>query len=362
MPESDHPPQPEQGRSAAEPEDPLDRRATLDALTAPELLETIEVLLLGGPPVYTRREVARRCDVPVEVAEQLWHSLGFPRSADDAVVFTEADARALEQTMWLIRAGILDEDSQAAMVRTWGRSFARLAEWQTSLLASIAVASDDPEARLEELASEVIPLVDALQSYTWRRHLFSASSRLLLRPSDTEELRAVGFVDIVGYTTQSKNLGDAELVALVEHFEDVAAGTITDHGGQLIKTIGDEVLFTADTAVEGARVARELVERHARDEQFPEVRAGVAYGAVVSRLGDVFGPTVNIASRLTSLSRPGSVLVDQGMREALVEGDEDETEFALRRVCRTSVKGYHRLEPWRLKRPKGAAKPGADAD
>jgi adenylate cyclase len=334
----------------------------LSSLAAPELLEAVEALLLGGPPTYTRSEVAERCGVPMEVAEQLWHSLGFPHPADDAVVFTEADATALEQTMRLIRAGILDEDSQAAMVRTWGRSFARLAEWQTSLLAGIAVASDDPEARMEELAVDVIPLVDALQSYIWRRHLFSASSRLLMRPSETEELHAVGFVDIVGYTTQSKNLDDAELVALVEHFEDVAASTITDHGGQLIKTIGDEVLFAADTAEQGGRIAQALVERHDADEDFPEVRAGVAFGPVVSRLGDVFGPTVNIASRLTSLSRPGAVLVDQGMREALVEADPDGHEFRLSRVRRTAVKGYSRLEPWRLKRAKEAAKRHASDD
>ncbi|MDQ6641454.1 MAG: adenylate/guanylate cyclase domain-containing protein [Actinomycetota bacterium] len=335
--------------------------AAVKALSAPELLEATEVLLLGGPPVYTRVEVAQKCDVSVQVAEQLWHSLGFPHFGDDAVVFTEADVRALEQTLRLIRAGILDEDSQAAMVRTWGRSFARLAEWQTSLLASIAVAADDPEARMEELAIDVIPLVDTLQSYIWRRHLFSASSRLLLRPSDTEELHAVGFVDIVGYTTQSKNLTETELVSLVEHFEDVATSTVTDHGGQLIKTIGDEVLFAADSPTEAARIACKLVDRHSTDKEFPQVRAGVAYGPVVRRLGDVFGPTVNIASRLTSLSKPGAVLVDKGMREALQSGDEDEEEFRLRRVRRASVKGYHRLEPWRLKRGKSAARSGADA-
>lgn len=73
--------------------------------------------------------------------------------------------------------------------------------------------------------------------------------------------------------------------------------------------------------------------------------------AVVRRLGDVFGPTVSIASRLTSLSRPGRGArrpVDAGV---LVEGDPDEAEFRLRKVRRTSVMGYHRLEPWRLKRP-----------
>ena len=119
--------------------------AVLGRLTGPELLEAVEVLLLGGAPALTRVEVAERAEVPIDVAERLWHSLGFPRADDDEVVFTEADLRALKQTMRLIDAGILDEDSQAAMVRTWGRSFARLAEWQTSLLAGLAVAADDPE-------------------------------------------------------------------------------------------------------------------------------------------------------------------------------------------------------------------------
>ncbi len=328
--------------------------AVVGQLTGPELLEAVEVLLLGGAPEFTRAEVAERAEVPIDVAERLWHSLGFPHAQADAVMFTEADARALEQTMQLIRGGILDEDSQAAMVRTWGRSFARLAEWQTTLLAGLAVAADDPQARMEELAVDVIPLVDSLQSYIWRRHLFSASSRLLMRPSDQESVQSVGFVDIVGYTTQSKNLSETELVALVEHFEEVATSTVTDHGGRLIKTIGDEVLFAADTAADGARIARALVDRAADDEAFPQVRAGVAYGPVVSRLGDVFGPTVNIASRLTSLSRPGKVLVDRGMNDALAELDPDEDEFRLSRVRRTSVKGYSRMEPFRLKAPRGS--------
>lgn len=337
-------------------EGPTGDERVLGALTGAELLEAVEALLLGGPPVLTRAEVAARADVPLDMAEALWHSLGFAHAPDDAVVFTESDVRALEQTMRLIRAGILDEDSQAAMVRTWGRSFARLAEWQTSLLASIAVAADDPEARLEELAVDVIPLVDSLQSYIWRRHLFSASSRLLLRPTDPEAVQAVGFVDIVGYTTQSKNLNETELVALVEHFEEVATSTVVDNGGRLIKTIGDEVLFVADSALEGARIARSLVDRAGEDEDFPEVRAGVAYGPVVARLGDVFGPTVNIASRLTSLARPGRVLVDPGLRDALGEEDPDEAEFRLRRVRRTSFKGYARFEPWQLKPARGAGR------
>ena len=82
--------------------------------------------------------------------------------------------------------------------------------------------------------------------------------------------------------------------------------------------IGDEVLFVADEATAAAEIALRMTERGADDQdRFPQVRAGMAHGAVVSRLGDVYGPVVNIAARLTSVARPGTVLVDRGAYEAL---------------------------------------------
>ena len=203
--------------------------------------------------------------------------------------------------------GILGQDSQAALVRTWGRSYARLAEWQVSLLAGIAVAGPDPDVRLAELAAGVLPRVEALQSYVWRRHLSSAASRLLTTgsPTNAERMMAVCFVDIVGYTTQSKSLAEDALVEWIEGFEQVATGTVVDHGGRVIKTIGDEILFTADDPAAAAEIALALAARGLDDDDpFPAVRAGIAYGIVVNRLGDVFGPTVNIAARLTSVARP----------------------------------------------------------
>ena len=84
------------------------------------------------------------------------------------------------------------------------------------------------------------------------------------------------------------------------------------------------------------------------------MRVGAAYGAVLRRLGDVFGEPVNIASRLTSIARPGRVLVDRELAEALRPHEE---EFRLRRVRGISVKGYSRLETWALKRPRGLRGP-----
>jgi adenylate cyclase len=63
----------------------------------------------------------------------------------------------------------------------------------------------------------------------------------------------------------------------------------------------------------------------------------------------VLGPVVNVASRLTSTSRPGRVLMDKDLSEKL-KGNES---FKLRRVRRTAVKGYRKLEPWSLNRSGG---------
>lgn len=324
---------------------------TPDAGELAQALDTVERYLLGSAPSLTRGEVFERAGVPIEVAEELWRLLGFPHQPDDAEAFTEADVEALTYTRDLVRLGILSPERQAALVRTWGRSFARLAEWQTALLTDVALESDDPVRQLTELSSEVLPRVEKLQAYVWRRHLASAASRLMASDtagSDTAQL-AVVFVDIVGFTSRSKELTESELVAWLEGFEAECSGLVVDHGGRVIKNIGDEVLFVADDVAQAADAALTMTARGAdEDDAFPEVRAGLAYGDVVARLGDVFGPTVNIASRLTSLARPGTVLVDQGTHDALADAEG----FEMRRLRRTSVKGYSHLQSWALRRPR----------
>jgi adenylate cyclase len=358
-------------------------------------IEEIEHALLGSKRAFTRKEVADKAGVPIEVAEELWQQLGFPQAGDDDVAFTKEDLKALQRTRELISLGILTPESQAAMVRTWGRSFARLAEWQVNLLAGLAIEDDDPQERLTELMDTVLPQVEKLQSYVWRRHLEGAASRLLSQAGDegpgTTSTMAVGFVDIVGYTGQSKTMTDSDLVEWVEFFENEMTRTVVDLGGRVIKTIGDEVLFVADDPVSAAEVALIVTERgEDPDDKFPRVRAGIAYGEVVSRLGDVYGPQVNIAARLTSVARPGSVLVDRGAYEELsgpIAEDSKETvelpaadesmrlskildraadelaqispyttagDYRFRRLPRKSVKGYSRLEPWLLRRSKDA--------
>ncbi|WP_418060837.1 adenylate/guanylate cyclase domain-containing protein [Pimelobacter simplex] len=329
------------------------------------VIGALEDHLLGERPALTQQEVAAQAGVPLETANELWHLLGFAHVPDDEAAFTSADVRALQLTNDLIRLGVLSQERQDGLVRTWGRSFARLADWQVALLASVAEdMGADPTEGLLAVSDEVMPRVEELQSYVWRRHLLSAAARLLAeRSSGPSVPLAVCFVDIVGYTSRSRTLSDRELVGWLESFESTVLGLTVDRGGRIIKNIGDELLIVADSAEALTEVALELTRRGADPEDpFPAVRAGLAYGDVVTRLGDVFGPVVNIAARLTSVARPSTVLVDLGAYEALTgraddsadkaEDAEDTDEhtgtgaYRFRRLRRVSVKGYSRLKVW----------------
>ncbi|MBM7366683.1 adenylate/guanylate cyclase domain-containing protein [Gordonia hydrophobica] len=324
-----------------------------------ELSRGLEDLLLGQAPTLTRSDVIEQSGVDDAVAVALWHLLGFPNVADDAVAFTPMDVEALRQSDELIRLGVVSAESQAALVRTLARSFARLAEWQTRLLAEIRVRNDATDAEHLALVAAALPNIEAFQNYVWRRHLASAAASLMTSEASAAEgdRTAIGFVDIVGYTSQSKKLDQRELIDWIESFEAAVTGVVVDHGGQVIKTIGDEALFVTAEARDAAEIALLLTARgQDPDDDFPAVRAGIAYGNVVPRLGDVFGPTVNIASRLTSVARPGTVVADRGVHDLLCRDHAPEgvraDDLTLRRIPHVSVKGYGKFDCWVVRRAK----------
>ena len=321
------------------------------AIDPQRLYEVVEEAILGSARTLNRVQVAEEAGVPLERATALWQALGFPATRDDdEVLFVEADVEALRLVSWLVSTGFIDPEIELTLVRSMGRSFARLAEWEIAELAASAITTSmtADQKRLGDLLASLVPVVQDVQNYVWRRHIANAAGRILLLPGGEDGVpMAVGFADIVGFTRRSRGMTSQELTELIEVFEGTSAQLVTEHGGRLIKTIGDEVLFVCDDPVAAARLALALVEAAAQDDRFPELRVGLAYGDVVSRLGDVFGPVVNIASRLTSLARPKKVLVDRDLSKILKPLDE---EFRVRRARTATVRGYTRLETWSLKR------------
>jgi adenylate cyclase len=315
--------------------------------------EALERLLLDGPRRYTRLQVAAMAGMPPQRTQRLWRALGFPDVADDDPAFTDADVNALGVLSTLIDSGFVGPDTEASIARAVGQSLSRLADWQTDMLADALVraagANDRPTATPEEVleaAGALLPLLRQVQDYVWRRHLAANADRLLATsgPGDRREL-AVGFVDLVGYTSRSRGMGGRELGAMVEDFESTAAEVIARHHGRVVKTVGDGVLFTAGSAADAVEIGLELPDAWTAEER-PPLRTGAAYGAVLTRLGDVYSPVVNLASRLTSLARPGTLLVDRELAQRL----RGLRAYRVRPLRRVSVRGYDHLRPWLVRR------------
>jgi adenylate cyclase len=320
--------------------------------------DDLERLLLDGPRRYTRLEVAELAGIPLERTRRLWRALGFADAADDdEVVFADADLRALAVLGRLIESGFVGPETEASIARAMGQALSRLADWQTDMLADVLSAAGDhgerrPPAPEEAVAAAqaLLPLLRQLQDYVWRRHLVANADRLLSASGggDRREL-AVGFADLVGYTSRSRGMGGRELGEMIEDFESTAAEVIAGHHGRVVKTVGDGVLFTAVSAVEAVQIALDLPEAWDAEDR-PQLRVGAAYGLVLTRLGDIYSSVVNLASRLTSLARPGTVLVDRALAEQLGE----DPAFRVRPLRQVSVRGYDNLQPWLVRR--------ADAD
>lgn len=310
--------------------------------------DDLEEALLGASPSLTSEEVASLAGVDLDEGRAVWAALGFPVIAPDVAAFTPLDAEALRTAIALRDSGIVDPDTLLMLARSMGQGLARLAEAQVEVLRGQVTGLTVEEARAAAaaVAGEALPGLELLMVHVWRRQLAAATARSMAALAGDHPVLAVGFVDLVGFTQTSRVSDAADLQRLLERFERGTSLRVTAAGGRVIKMLGDEVLFVTDDVRSAAEVALDTVAAHEEDESMPQVRAGVALGPVLVRLGDVFGEPVNLASRLTAEARPGAVLVD---REAAAALREDPA-YDVVALQHRSVRGYRALRPHVLRR------------
>ncbi|MCW0215641.1 MAG: adenylate/guanylate cyclase domain-containing protein [Pseudonocardia sp.] len=315
------------------------------------LTSALEEIVLGAPREYTRAAVVDRAGLPAEEGHRLWRALGFPEVDESAVLFTERDIEAAAELRQLTEAGVLAPDEREAVARAVAQAMSRLAEWQVGMLARIVADRADtltPQQSLE-LAAGLLPRLEHLQSYIWRRHMAATVSRFTVGRDTSPDTSptwplAVGFADMVGFTRTTRRRSTAELGEMIERFSSTTTDVIAAGLGRIVKTVGDEVLYVADDPGAAAAIALALRERVDAEPSLPALRIGVAYGEVLVRYGDVYGEVVNIAARLTSHARPDSVLVDREMAAALRE----DPRFRIRPLTPLQVRGYRHLHPFLL--------------
>jgi adenylate cyclase len=249
------------------------------------------------------------------------------------------------------------------LTRAVGQTMARLADWEVATLVHRVQEIEAGDKATGSRATTGLHLIEQLNEpfeqllvYVWRRHLAAAVARveglggdMAADTADATDLRTtqmtVGFADIVGFTELSNELTQSRLGDLVELFESRCSDVVASQHGRVIKTLGDAVLFVNDDPIRAFDTAEGIIAVVGRDGRMPDVRVGLASGSVVLRLGDVFGPPVNLASRLTAVARRNRVIVDP-TTAALLPPDQFET----RPLPARPVRGFGLLEPVAVRR------------
>ncbi|HSZ38267.1 MAG TPA: adenylate cyclase regulatory domain-containing protein, partial [Acidimicrobiales bacterium] len=300
---------------------------------------------------YTRMEVSELTGVSIDKLERFWRALGFPSVDDADTAFTDLDLEAVRIYQGLQALGAADVDTSVQLARVMGSSMARIAEAELGTGHLISNEADPIIAAdtFASVADVTISGVARLLEFVWRRQVAAGVQRnMLLRshgfaPGQSPEI-AVGFADMVGFTLLSQHLTDEELAAVVRRFEEISHDIVTNARGRVVKMIGDEVMFVVDNVADAARIGLGLADAYADDDLLSDVRVGLAFGPVLLRDGDYFGPTVNLAHRIVNIGNPGTVLISDEFHTALMTETPDE--FTGKPLRPRVLKDLGRVQLW----------------
>lgn len=295
-----------------------------------ELL-AIDAVVLPGKPKLTIEELATKVGVEVEVVRSLWRALGFVDRIDDERAFTKHDVAILKSLVTLTEDGLIDPDIALQVARVIGVSLSNVATAVVDAGAArseerreLAAGTEDPNELVDAAGSlavragELLPFISEVIDYSFRRHLRAATRRrIVIASSQDGESQVTGFADLVRFSEMSLSLDDRELAEVVGRFDALVHDAVVRHEGRIVKMIGDAVMFSVVEPEHAALIALEMSAEVERDPLLGGLRVGMASGPILARDGDLYGPVVNVASRIAAIGRSGAINVNQSLRDSL---------------------------------------------
>jgi adenylate cyclase len=305
------------------------RGGTIDQIVAAHRsgeLERLASELLFLPEVerLSATEVAERAGVPVDEVHRIWRASGFPDAGVPS--FTVRDVELV--LTFRSATDLFGREPALQLLRVIGSAMARVADATVSTFTATAGTTSmaaDPDTGAVEAANQLAAAL--FQDLKWvmdallRHHLVAAARPNLTGTSAgvyEHSVRAVGFVDVVGSTALSRQLPLDQLSSAVQRFEATCADIVTARDGRVIKFLGDATMFTATRPLDACSAALDILDAFADDAVLPGLRAGLAYGEIVARDGDCYGPIVNLAARAAAIAHTGTVVVSDELRQVLV--------------------------------------------
>jgi adenylate cyclase len=314
-----------------------------DAVVAGRLtLLPVERALAGSGPRYTPREIARVAGIDLDLLRRFSAALGVPYGDADEPRGTDADLDAARRIKAFLDIG-LPEDGMLQVARTIGMGTTRIAEANRELVVRALSEPGDTERdlalRLAAAAEHMMPLVGPTLVHALEANMLEQIRRDVIGTADLASGGIGGavelticFADLVEFTRLGEEIAPEELGLVAGRLEEMAAA-VAEPPVRLVKTIGDAAMLVSPEAEPMVAAALALIAAaEAEGQEFPWLRAGLATGPTLPQTGDYYGRAVNLASRITGIARPGSVVVDAATREAAGEESFDYSYVGERRL------------------------------
>ena len=287
--------------------------------------------VIGGQNRYTAAEAAERMGIDIEFLHAARRAMGLPIPGADEAVYTEEDIEALGEGTRTVRAAGVSDDESLDLLRTLGRGLAQAAEAMRAITLRLVLepgmSEYDLARRYTDAVIQLSPTAGPLVVNTLMVHLrqlalgeaITAAERSAGRRLPGSREIAVCFADLVGFTRLGEQVPPEDLSRLAVRLEALTSDVV-EAPVRLVKTIGDAVMLASTDAEPLLDAGLALLDAaDAEGEDFPQLRVGTAIGPALSRAGDWFGRPVNLASRITQVARPGSLLAEREVRECAPE-------------------------------------------
>lgn len=285
--------------------------------------------VIGGSERFTATELVERSGSDLDFLLTARRAMGLPIPEEGEAEYIQADLEALRMAHVARAAGISEEDILDLM-RTLGRGLSQAAEAMRAIVLRLVlepgVSEHDLASRYADAAAALSPMMGPLIGNLLTLHLRQMAESEVISAAErsggvlpgSREI-TVCFADLVGFTRLGEELPPADLSRLAVRLEQMAI-EIVEPPVRLVKTIGDAAMLTSLEPEPLLDAALSLLDAaDSEGEHFPQLRAGVALGPALSHAGDWFGRPVNLASRITAIARPGSVLAERQVNEAARE-------------------------------------------
>ena len=274
----------------------------------------------------TLGEVVQASGLEWSKAQRLLTALGLSIDPDVPTTAGEADAVRL---IAVTSNDLLGEAATMQLARVAGNAMARVAETLVGVFRlRVELPRRDAGTRYvevvkdyAEMAQTLLPAFVGTLDASLRRQIVAVADRMWSTDEERSTVmlpRTVGFVDLVGYTETTAALSVRQLTEVLVDFDNRTADVVARGSGQIVKTIGDEAMFVTEDAADACHIALDLVD--AGGGELPPVRVGLASGEMISVLGDLYGPDVNLAARLVAVADPGTAVVSEHVRAAAPSG------------------------------------------